>query len=260
MPSKTLPERVGKWFREPDSPRFAELDPGQSVAVEWPEPPDPKYLHIFIELPSGASCIPSYINPRSFLRRREVFDDDDQPSPKRPRLDSFWLSELHSKIWDREDLKPTLFRGVKVTRAYYDALQDSLNQKYPDRYTDDYDGSSHTVLSDKLDILNGPTPAEADNHEDRVGVDDDDDDGLDESNEDDSEINLSFPFTLRYLDLSTLGLKDKTDRFPLAFFVRQEYDYISKLISERPRNNDGSVIVSGQPGTGEVLVSLSRRI
>jgi hypothetical protein len=102
-----------------------------------------------------ASCFLLYVNPRSFLRRREVLDDDDQPSSKRPRLDLDcpWLKELHSKIWNNEHLKPTLFRKVEITRAQYDALQDCLNQKYPDRDTEEYDGTTHDVLSDKLDVL-----------------------------------------------------------------------------------------------------------
>jgi hypothetical protein len=81
------------------------------------------------------------------------------------------------------------FRGVEVFRAYYDAFQDCLNQKYLDRETKEYDGSAHDVLSDKSDILMRTIPAEAENHEDRV----DDDDGLEASNEDDSEIDSYFP-------------------------------------------------------------------
>ncbi len=86
------------------------------------------------------------------------------------------------------------------------------------------------------------------------------DDGPEASNEDDSEINSLFPFTLRYMDLSTLELEHTSDRFPSSLFIREEYDHISKLISEQPKTGKGSVIVSGQPGTGEVLISLSRRI
>jgi hypothetical protein len=168
-------------------------------------------------------------------------------------LDSFWLEELYSKIWNRGDLKPTLFREVEVTRAYYDALQNRLNQKYPDRGTKEYDGRTHDVLNDKLDILKRTTLAEAENHKDRV----DDDHGLEASDEDDFEINSCFPFTLRYLDLSILGLENESDRFPLVLFRRQEYDHISNLIWKDPFGLT-VVIVSGQPGTGEVLVSLSR--
>lgn len=100
------------------------------------------------------------------------------------------------------------------------------------------------------------SPRHPDNKEDRV----DDDDDMEGSNEDDSEINSLFPFTLSYLDLSTLELKDMSHRFPSPLFLRQEYDHISELINKMPRSNKGSVIITGQPGTGEVPVSLSRRI
>jgi len=66
-----------------------------------------------------------------------------------------------------------------------------------------------------------------------------------------------FPFTLRFLDLSTLNLKNVPERLPPLLLLRQEYDDITALIG--PHTED-SVVVSGQPGTGEVLVSLSHRI
>jgi len=252
----------------PGSVQLEELD---NISDHWPvtSPLNPNHLHIIVEPPSGASCFPSYVNPRSFLRRREVHDEDDQPSLKRPRLDCSWLNELHSKIWNRGELESTLFRKVEVTQAHYDALQDRLNRQYPDRGTKGYNGSPNDVLSDKLGILKWTAPAEADNHEDRVddddgleasGSDDDQassgDDGLEGSNEDD----LSFPSTFRYLDLSSLNLNSELERFPLALFLRQEYDHISRLISNDPQYKNDSVMVNGQPGTGEVLVSLFRRI
>jgi hypothetical protein len=173
----------------------------------------------------------------------------------RPR-DLPWLEELHSRIWSREDLEQTLFRQVEVTRAHYDELQDSLNLKYPDRDSEEYNGDGHYVISDKLDILKRTIPAEAssprhtDNNEDRV----DDDDDMEASNEDDFEINSFFPFTLKYLDLSCLELENKSARLPSPLFRREEYDDISNLIKNKSQDGRGSVIVSGQPGTGEVLV------
>ena len=68
-----------------------------------------------------------------------------------------------------------------------------------------------------------------------------------------------FPFTLRFLDLSGLSLKKVPKRLPSPLFLRQEYDDITALIENGPQTKD-SVVVSGQPGTGEVLVSLSHRI
>lgn len=85
-------------------------------------------------------------------------------------------------------------------------------------------------------------------------------DHLEASNED-GGINSLFPFTLRFLDLSLLDLKKRvTTRLPLPLFIRQEYDDISVLIKEQPRCQEGSVIVSGQPGMGEFLVSVSHRL
>jgi len=132
---------------------------------------------------------------------------------------------------------------VKVTRADYDKLQGDLKEKHPGRDSPQYDGKMVDVRSEKTCFPS-------------VDVDD----GPEASNEDDSEINSLFPFTLRYMDLSTLELKHTSDRFPSSLFIREEYDHISKLISEQPKTGKGSVIVSGQPGTGEVLISLSRRI
>ena len=82
-----------------------------------------------------------------------------------------WLTDLHTNIWKRGDLKPRLFRKVKVTRAHYDALQDNLKWKYLDRDLARYDGRSHQVLRDKLDILKPTTrkgafsPQHIDNNE-----------------------------------------------------------------------------------------------
>jgi hypothetical protein len=131
-----------------------------------------------------------------------------------------WLKELHSKIWNREDLKPTLFRKVEVTRAHYDALQDRLNRKYPDRDFEHHNDRCHDVLSDKLDILKLTTPAEAlsprhpDNNEDRM----DNDDDLEASNEDDSVINSFLPSTLSYLESVNSRAQERVAPHPFATF------------------------------------------
>lgn len=171
-----------------------------------------------------------------------------------------WLEEVHSKIWKRKELEPKLFRKVKVTQDHCTELQNRLKEQYPDRDSPGYDGRKHDVQSIKLDFLRLITPLaprHPDNNEDRV----DDDDDLEATNQDGSDINSFFPSTLSFLDLSSLGLKAKVpNRLPLPLFLCQEYNHISVLIKREPRNSAGSVIVSGQPGTGEVLVSLSSRI
>jgi len=161
-----------------------------------------------------------------------------------------WLEELRSKTWNREDLRQQLFREREVTREHYYALQDRLRQKFPDRDSEQYNGYLNKVLSEKLDILQLTNPAEALSPwhpEDR-------------KDDDDSVIHTLFPYTLKYLDLSILKLQEKSNRFPSPLLLRQEYDHISKLIDNGPRSGDGSVILSGQPGTGEPFVSPSRRI
>jgi hypothetical protein len=182
---------------------------------------------------------------------------DSQHIAKRRRLDEepqadvFWLKELHSEIWGRKDRIAECFRQVEVTREHYDALQTRLFQKYPDRDSAQYNGKVHIVVDDKLDIIR-PTaePLHPDNDVDQVdGVDDP------EAIEDDFELDSLFPSTLRYLDLSTLNLKEKSPRFPWTLFLRREYDHITRLIDEGPDNSLNSVIISGQPGTGEVIVS-----
>jgi len=46
----------------------------------------------------------------------------------------------------------------------------------------------------------------------------------------------------------------------LPLLLCQEYEHISELIKSKSQDSGGSVIVNGQPGTGEFLVSLSHRI
>jgi hypothetical protein len=160
--------------------------------------------------------------------------------------DSFWLEELRSNLWNKKDLKKQLFREVVVTKAHYDELENRLKAQHPDRDLPGYDGGQHDVRSIKLDVLRLDFPAlpqHPDNNEDQV------DDDLEAGNEDVSDVNSLFPFTLNFLDLSTLKLKDMPQRLPYPLYVRKEYEAISALIEDWT----GSVLVSGQPGTGEVL-------
>jgi hypothetical protein len=169
-----------------------------------------------------------------------------------------WLKELHEKIWNQKGRRPEIFRKVKVTQADYAALQKQLDS---DRDSPDYNGTESDVSSVKLNFLLSLAPAEAssqqhpDDSDDRVDNDDD------ASNEDDVVLKSLFPYILDFLDLSTLGLKEAVPtRFPLPLLLREEYKEISQLIKDEPQNSGGSVLVSGQPGIGEFLVSLSHRI
>jgi hypothetical protein len=175
-----------------------------------------------------------------------------------------WLHEVHSKIWDRQDIRSEIFRTVEVTAAHYDALQKRLKEQHPDRDSTNYNAGLDDVLSIKLDILNQTIPAStpspivqrAHSGNEQILVQDDED--LEESDgNDDTEFRSFLPATLKFLDLSSLKLKDEEPpRLPLPLFLREEYDLISRLLKEMPEHSGGSAIVSGQPGTGEVLVFL----
>jgi len=171
-----------------------------------------------------------------------------------------WLHEVHSKIWGRQDLRSEIFRKVKVTAAHYDALQKRLKEQHPDRDSANYDAGRNNVLSIKLEILNQTIPASAPSpfvqraHSGNEQILVQDDEDLEESDgNDDTEF---LPATLEFLDLSSLKLKKQPIRLPLPLFLREEYSFISRLLNKEPEHSNGSAIVSGQPGTGEVLVFL----
>jgi hypothetical protein len=150
-----------------------------------------------------------------------------------------WLRELHSKIWGGTET--TLTRTVEVTEADYVALKERLN------------GLGHEDAKlVKLDILRTLREKIAlSNVQDKV--EDDDSEARDN--------HMLFPSVFTYLDLSPLELKaEVTSRFPLPLLVRQDYKDMTELIDGESQNNTGSVIVSGQPGTGEFLVFLVHRM
>lgn len=191
--------------------------------------------------------------------------------------DLSWLKEVHQNIWNKERLRPTLFRKVEVTEADYTALQERLKKLHSDRDEPDYNGSKRDVLRVKLDFLHSFDQVEAsrpqhpdddDNSSDSEASNEDEDSKArnevadsEPSSADDSVLKSLFPYILDFLDLSTLGLKvEVTDRLPLPLLIRQEYKDISDLIKKEPEGSGGSVIVSGQPGMGGFLVSLSHRV
>ena len=165
-----------------------------------------------------------------------------------------WLMELHSKLWDRQDLRPSLFREVEITVELYHTLLERLTEIHPDRDTPNYDARASKVLSAKLQCLQpftspslGEQPPRSDNE--LVETKGDKDSG--ESDVVDAELNSFLPTTIRFLDLSSLELKYPPPRLPLPLFLRRDYDVVSRMIEEGPKTSTGSVVVSGQPGTGE---------
>jgi hypothetical protein len=114
-----------------------------------------------------------------------------------------------------------------------------------------------------------------DNNECRV----DDDDALEASDDDESGMDVDQPEAsndaLMMADLQPTQSSHSLSAFwtcqlwasgrayctaYLCHFSSEEYDRISREIEDEPVNGHGSVIVSGQPGTGEIRVSLSHGI
>jgi hypothetical protein len=184
-------------------------------------------------------------------------DDADLPSDA-------WLVEVHSKIWDRQDLSSKLFHKVDVTLAHCDALQERLRKLHPDRDSSDYIAGANEVLSIKLEILQRyqPIPASAPSpflqraHSGNEQIPVNDHEDLEESDGNNAELSSFFPAKLEFLDLSSLRLQNQPPRLPLPLFLRQECSLISRLLEARPATSSGCTIVSGQPGTGEVDVFL----
>jgi hypothetical protein len=157
-----------------------------------------------------------------------------------PRREKQWLLELHEKLWKREDLRPNLFRKVDVTIERYNALVQRLQELHPNRALQHYDASASNVLTVKLECLQSVPSTSPDNQPPRS-----DNDAID------SELYSFLPNTMRFLDLSHLRLKSPPPRLPLPLLIRDDYDVISGMIDKRSKSSTGSVVVSGQPGTGK---------
>jgi hypothetical protein len=167
-----------------------------------------------------------------------------------------WLMELHSKLWGRKDLSPSLFRKAHLTVERFHALQKGLTELHKDRDSVTYIAAD--VLPFKLQFLQSCDPTTSlplsgqPSHGESVGTNTEEEDG--QGNDIGAELDFFLPKTVEYLDLSSLQLLNSTPRLPLPLFYRHEYKVISDLIEKQPINSSGCVIISGQPGTGEIYV------
>ena len=136
--------------------------------------------------------------------------------------------------------------------AHYNELQERLDKLCPNRHTQGYIAASKSVLSTKLDVLRNfqpplaapapELPAQADNEQAENNEE--------EENNDDDKLHSIFPVTITYLDISCLQLEDMTLRMPPVFLIRDEYRILDDIVDRL----QGSGIISGQPGTGNILV------
>lgn len=172
-------------------------------------------------------------------------------------LQHAWLFELHSKIWGRQDLVGKLSYKLEITAAHYFQLQKRLDHLYPNRSSEDYWNGN--VLSTKLNILQSVAPPPVSSlipvmstggEGEQIEGEQIEVDGMDD------ELRAFFPATVEYLDLSSLELKKPPPRIPLPLLIRKEYHIITNMLNKLPQGNAGSVIISGQPGTGETLILL----
>ena len=184
------------------------------------------------------------------LKRRRTDPHDDLDHPKRSRTDheGAWLTELHSKIWDQKNRRQELFTTVEITTAHYKELEKRLTKLHPNRHSETYEAQD--VLSVKLEVLRSFKPPSNGGATHAIHATHPDIEAEGESNEVDDELDSLFPFTVEFLDLSSLKLRPRLLRMPQPFLVRQEYKFLTKRLPNR------SVILSGQPGTGGMRVFL----
>ena len=246
---------------QPQLPLPNPLSAHKKISGIWPEKPPIDHLHVFISLPIDQSPAKrprlddndgiegqakrskgegeSMLQCRSSSSLFFSLEDEEDHLP--------WLKELRSKIWG--GVKPSLIRTVTVTEADYDALQKRLNGLSDDK----------SIELAKLNFLQSLSTTSASpnlNLDDESSEEEVENDDLKET-----VIHKLFPSVFRYLDLTSLGLKNGvTNRFPVPMLYRQEYEDMTNLIGGESRRSKGSAIVTGQPGTGEFLVSLFHRI
>ena len=233
---------------QPQSPRVGLANQTWRLTVS-------KAFHLACPVLIGGTILYMLLLSRSDALKRPHDSPDDLDGTKRMRLDKdAWLLELHTKIWDRKDLWQELYHTVEITAAHYDELQARLDKLYPKRHTPEYLAGTEGVLSTKLELLRNfksPLVTPAQEHAAHVDNEQAEYSEEEENNGGDDPRSL-FPVTLEYLDLSCLELKNMTSRMPLAVLIRKEYKILSELV-----NRHGSSIISGQPGTGRILVFFS---
>ena len=169
------------------------------------------------------------------------------------------LPELHTKLWKQEQLQPTLFHTVDVTRAHYAELQNRLNAAEEKRNSENY--ITKNIISIKLDILQIFVPDAAAAVECDPEVNDPDinmkheGDSDEVDSDDDSypdELFEFLPATIRYLDITPLQLQHHP-RISFPLLLRDEYDIMSNNLQDMQvfEGIAGSCLITGQPGIGE---------
>lgn len=175
-----------------------------------------------------------------------------EPSDSTPKQNEpvcHWLSELHDKLWGREDLRDLIFRTTEVTIAHYAELQSRLNEKFPHRNEDSYVATD--VSSIKLEVLRNFVPPNTTT-------------ALPTRSQTRSmncpELSIKLeellPVKIQYLDLSPLNLTARF-RAPLTILIRHEYKAVTDVLDAGEKNVNGSCFITGQRGIGEPRLPFS---
>ena len=130
-----------------------------------------------------------------------------------------------------------------------------MTELYPNRQEKDYQSGTAGVVAAKLAVLQSSNNRLVTDHgHDHIAQptnrEDDQTEGDDEVDE---ELCSLFPFTLEYLDLSSLNLQSPPPRMPLPLLIRKEYHILSRMLNDLPQDGRGSAIITGQPGIGGIL-------
>ena len=188
-----------------------------------------------------------------------------------------WLAVIHHKLWGEREFFGKIFRTANLTEHHFKELQDLLDKDNPGRTSDLY--VAKDVLARKADFLREKSePLEIDFGDglvprlvfdatqspssgvvDNDDVADDDNDAVADDDDGSHTDHLSkeakaiFPYTIRYVDLTALDLKNLS--VPLLMLFRNEWGTMIDIFNKRTHRKGirGSAVFTGQPGIGKRL-------
>ena len=186
-----------------------------------------------------------------------------------------WLAAIHSKLWGKDESFGDIFRTATLTKDDFNELQALLDEQNPQRISDSY--VAEDVLATKsaflrvkstplsTDFGNGLAPRLVfDASSDAVANDDALADGAMDTDPDRcssdhvdphmahlaNEAKAIFPYTIRYVDLTVLKLKEDL-RVPQLILFRNEWGTMIDIFNKSKKGRRGSAVFTGQPGIGE---------
>ncbi|KAM6495094.1 hypothetical protein JOM56_009717 [Amanita muscaria] len=192
-----------------------------------------------------------------------------------------WLAVIHSKLWDEHKIFGDIFRTATLTKDDFNELQALLDEQNPERISDTYVAGN--VLATKsaflrvkstplsTDFGSGLAPrlvfdasSDAVANDDAIADDamDTDPDHCSSDLVDPHMAHLSneakaiFPYTIRYVDLTVLKLKEDL-RVPQLILFRNEWGTMIDIFNKSEPGRRGSAVFTGQPGIGKTCLLYS---